>query len=207
MTKSPGYHIILLILAGCLAWTTYQVKSAELRKSASSSGGRGQPAPTASMVGQKAPDFTLKSLDGHNVSLSEFAGRDVVLVCFWDSWHPTAKAAMMAFASFERKYGDKGLKVIAVNRGEPQATVAEFVKEAKYASPVLLDETGSVAAKYGVEAVPTLVLVDKKGEVRSFKEGLEFVASGDLENEICRQLGVKRSVNDVRGGARTYERG
>jgi peroxiredoxin len=67
--------------------------------------------------------------------------------------------------SLHRELADQGLTILAVNLGEPSARVAPWVRQRALSFPVLLDEGGSVGAAYRVRATPTVVLIDRHGQL------------------------------------------
>lgn len=130
------------------------------------------PAAPKIKVGQKAPDFALKSLDGSTVKLSQYQGKKVVLVEFFTTDCPwCAKAAPNTRKLFLR-YRSKGLQVVAVSVGDSAGAVRSWVGKNNYTGfPVLLDSDRKTRSAYGVSIVPTQVLVDKSGKVLQLYRG------------------------------------
>jgi len=184
----PGVYAALAVLIAAFGFTTYMVKRSEMTQPLA---GPQQGSPSSpGLTGHKSPDFTLASVDGKKVSLAEFNGKSVVLLDFWATWCPPCRAAMPGLAELDDKYGSKGLKVISINQGEDAATVSRFVKETGYKPLVLLDD-GPTGKEYRVRAIPTLVLVDKTGKVAAVHEGYSPVTHSQLEEKICKLLGLK----------------
>lgn len=69
------------------------------------------------------------------------------------------------------KYGKQGLEILSINQGETADHVRDFIQREKYTFHVVLDRDQAVGNQYGVQAIPTLVLVDKKGVVRWIRVG------------------------------------
>ncbi len=113
---------------------------------------------------EKAPDFTLKDLQGRKFSLNENKGKPVLLV-FSTTWCPYCIEEIPRLKDIYAKYGTKGLLMLQVDIQESQAKVAKFVEKHKLPYRVLLDETADVAKSFGVQGVPTLVLLDKDGMI------------------------------------------
>lgn len=121
-------------------------------------------------LGQPAPDISVVSPDGVRHRLADFKGR-VVLIDFWATWCPPCRKGLPETQRFHTLYGRKGLAVLAVS-DEPKGTIMPFVKQNKYTFPVYIDE-GSVTNKaYHVEAIPTVVVIDAKGNLAAYKVGL-----------------------------------
>ena len=203
MSKS-GWYAIVGVLVAAFVWTSIQVKRQELNGSTLFGSAKGTMTVTneTPLSGRKAPDFTLKSLQGSEVSLADFKGQ-VVLIDFFATWCPPCRAAMPMLGELEAKYGNKGLKVISIDREETQGLVDDFAKEMQYKALVLLDEDGSVAEQYKVKGLPTLVIIDQRGKVSSYQMGFAPYAMDELEGKICKLLGIKFTP---RYGRSRYER-
>ncbi|MCS5695131.1 TlpA family protein disulfide reductase [Desulfofundulus thermocisternus] len=123
-------------------------------------------------VGQRAPDFTLTTADGEELSLSDFRGRPVVLN-FWATWCPPCRAEMPAIQSFYEKTG-REIHVLAVNLTASErsaARVKDFLDAGGFTFPVLLDTRGDVAREYLVRAIPTTFFIDREGIIRARHTG------------------------------------
>ena len=117
------------------------------------------------------PDFTLKDLDGNNVSLSQFRGDRPVLIAFWATWCDFCKEEIPDLTRLQNELGDR-LKILAIDIQESAIKVAPLVKARGINYTVLLDEEGEVSSAYGVVGIPTLVLVDKEGVGVAAENGL-----------------------------------
>lgn len=120
-----------------------------------------------------APDFTLKTLDGRLISLSQFRG-EPVLINFWASWCAPCRLEMPELKRVHEARQDEGLVVLAVNVTylDSMQDVQRFVTEFGLTFPVLLDETGEVADNlYYVRGLPTSIFVDRAGLVAKIQLG------------------------------------
>ena len=129
----------------------------------------------AAEVGKLAPDFTLKSLGGNNLKLSEMAG-NVVLINFWASWCGPCREEMPLLNSLHKKYEPLGFTVLGVNVEEDVKGAKGFLKNFPVDFPVLLDSDNRVSEQYKVIAMPTTVVVDRDGNMRYLHQGYK---SGD----------------------------
>lgn len=111
-----------------------------------------------------APDFSLQDLQGKTFKLSGQLGNPVVLF-FGTTWCPSCRAEIPSYSAIYEKYARRGLQVIYIDINEPAEKVARFAKSHSFPYRVLLDRDGSVANDYNVVGVPTLVLIDKNGNV------------------------------------------
>ena len=123
-------------------------------------------------LGQAAPDFSLKTLDGGRASLSQFKGRPV-LVNFWATWCKPCRQEMPAIMAAYQAHHAGGLEVLAVNLSdqEKMKDVRKFVAELELPFPILLDEKGKMRERYHLVTVPTSVFIDAKGIVRKVNAG------------------------------------
>lgn len=111
-------------------------------------------------VGKEAPNFTLRNLDGEEVSLKDYRGK-IVLINFWATWCKYCDKEMPDLQKLNDENED--LVVLAVDVRESKSTVEEYIKKGGYTFPVLLDEKGNVSTTYLVSAFPTSYFIDKEG--------------------------------------------
>jgi peroxiredoxin len=114
-------------------------------------------------VGDRAPGFSLKGLDGEVYRLSDFAGKPVVLN-FWGTFCEPCVREMPLIQQHYEKYQDRGLVVLGVNLDEPEVTVRGFVKDYGLTFPILLDKN-VVRKQYGVYYYPTTFFIDAEGRI------------------------------------------
>lgn len=122
-----------------------------------------EPAPIA---GHPAPDFTLRTLDGDQVSLSDFRGQPVI-INFWATWCGPCRIEMPEFQEAFAEHQADGLIVLGVNLTERDSVnaVPGFLDEFGLTFPVVLDEAGEVANTYKVFGQPASIFVDQNGDV------------------------------------------
>ncbi len=118
---------------------------------------------SAAAAPAEAPDFTLKSLDGQSVTLSQFKGKQPVLLFFWTTWCPFCLKEIKVVNAQHQVFADRGLAVLAVNAGENAAAVSRLVKNYTISMPMLLDEEDAVTRAYRILGVPHFVLIDREG--------------------------------------------
>ncbi len=122
------------------------------------------------LIGQQAPDFTLRTLDNKEVKLSELRGKPV-LIDFWATWCPPCVESMPHLESLYEEQRNT-LHVYAVNLRENREKVQQFLQQHELDLPVLMDEQGKVAQQYHVRSIPQTVLIDAQGVVRQVYIGL-----------------------------------
>jgi peroxiredoxin len=118
-------------------------------------------------IGDPMPDFGIKTQAGDPVSRAGLAGKPVLLV-FWNSWCPNCKKELPQINRMAEKYGPGGLTVLAINTGlnDSDSKARAFWKKNGFLFPTAFDQTFSIGESFGVQGVPTVVLVDAKGVVR-----------------------------------------
>lgn len=112
----------------------------------------------------QAPDFTLKDLDGNQVSLRDFRGK-VVFLNFWATWCPPCRLEMPAMERLHVELNDQGLVILAVNYREGPEEIQAFLKQHDLTFTALLDEKAEVFELYKAWSLPTTYLINKKGEI------------------------------------------
>jgi cytochrome c biogenesis protein CcmG/thiol:disulfide interchange protein DsbE len=144
----------------------------------------GAPAP-AGKTEAKA-DFQLASIDGRQIGPKSFPGQ-VVVVDFWATWCMPCRLQAEILEPVYRDYKGRGVQFLATNVGEEPDQVKKFLKDKPFPYPVLLDPQQATADKLGIVALPTLMVVDKKGEVAYFQSG---IADGDTLRDLLKKAGA-----------------
>jgi cytochrome c biogenesis protein CcmG/thiol:disulfide interchange protein DsbE len=121
-------------------------------------------------TGKKAPDISVLDLNEKTVKLSDFKGQ-VVVLRFWATGCKACVAGMPVLDEYSKPYRDKGLTVLAINMANSKPMVEAFAKGLKLSYPVFQDPALIAAKKYGVRAVPSTYIIDRKGIARSFAVG------------------------------------
>jgi cytochrome c biogenesis protein CcdA/peroxiredoxin len=133
-------------------------------------------------VGNRAPNFTLTTLEGETVSLEDFRG-EAVLLNFWATWCTPCRAEMPIFDNVYASERDRGFTILAVNLEESPEQIDGFVEEIGGLSfPILLDRDGSVNREYRVRNYPTSLLLDGNGIIQTIHRGA--VAEEDLREDL-----------------------
>jgi peroxiredoxin len=130
------------------------------------------------MLGQNAPLFALRSIDGKAYSLEQSRGKYVV-IHFAATWCPFCNAEAPHLENLYKTYRDKGVDVFIVDVREDRALVEKSFAKFGFSFPVLLDEDGAVSTRYAPEGVqPDLaryevplasnLIIDREGKIRFY---------------------------------------
>jgi len=124
---------------------------------------------TCPTVGQRAPNFTLRSLTGDSVSLSDFRGR-VVILDFWASWCGPCRVSFPALHALWESYASRGVDLIGVSLDRSESSARGYLSNAGYGDMIALWESyaasSAVAAAYCVGGIPHTLIIDREGRVR-----------------------------------------
>ncbi len=112
-----------------------------------------------------APALTLIDTQGTPASLADYRGQ-VVLVNLWATWCPPCKEEMPALETFYNKHKQDGFAIVAINDGDPEADVLQFIKDYGLTFPVWLDPT-YIATEQAFKTLnlPSSFVIDRNGKV------------------------------------------
>ena len=126
------------------------------------------PATAACMANPKPAnfDFTMKDVDGNQVSLSAYKGK-VVLLNFWATWCGPCKAEIPGFVRLQEKYRDQGLVIVGYSVDDTAEKAKAYAAEYKMNYPILLGEgREEVQDAYGpIWGIPASFIISKDGKV------------------------------------------
>jgi thiol-disulfide isomerase/thioredoxin len=161
--------------------------------------GGGQP-PRSPLVGKPAPDVNLKLLDAGDFRLKDHRDQHLVMLDFWATWCGPCVQELPILTKVAEAYKDKGVVFCAVNEQEKPDQIHQFLKSRNLQMTVALDSAGEVGGAYGAEAIPMLVLIDKKGVVQSVHVGFNPTIQATLPKELDALLAGKNLAEEAHRG-------
>ncbi len=141
---------------------------------------------TSLKEGEKAPEFSLKGLDGKEYSLADQKGK-VVLLDFWTTWCSPCVVAMPGIQKLHENLNKKGLVAWGINPETDIDRVAEFLENKGITYPTLLDKGGKVSGLYNVTAIPRCIIIDRNGMIAK-----DFTGYSKAQEQI-----IEESIKDL----------
>lgn len=145
-----------------------------------------------SFAGERATDFTLRDINGKEVSLSDFEGK-VVLMSFWATWCGPCKVEMAHLSDIYKELKDDGFVVLSVSSDDARTAsqVKPYIKRKRYDFPVVLDKKSSVTLTYNpTKTLPYSVLVGKDFSIAKrysgYNPGDEVKVKKDILEEMAK---------------------
>ena len=135
------------------------------------------------VIGQKAPDFTLRSHQGKNIKLSEYRGQ-VVMINFWTTWCGPCRQELPLLNRMHEKYHKAGFQLLGINVDDQVGAAQAMVDRLALRFPVLYDTTKQVSKRYDLDAMPTTLIVDRDGKVRYLHRGYRSGDEKEYEDRI-----------------------
>jgi len=133
---------------------------------------------------EKAPDFTLKTIDGKTVKLSSFKGK-VVILDFWATWCGPCRKGIPDLIEIQKAY-PKDVVILGISLDKETAKdVAPFVKNNKINYSIAMFTEDVIKNYGGINAIPTSFVIDRKGNIAEKFVGLQPKSTyTDLINKL-----------------------
>jgi len=145
------------------------------------------------MKATPAPDFTLESLDGKTMRLSDLRGK-AVLLNFWATWCGPCKIETPWLVQLQNQYGPQGLQIVGVEAGDDgKEDIEKFVKDMGINYPILIGKESVGDAYGGVPALPETFFIGRDGKIVDKSMGLHGRA--EIEDSIKEALNTETAKN------------
>lgn len=177
---STGVVAALIALAAFTIFITWRAKLLEASITRADK--------TVELLNKPAPQITLAGLDGRPVSIAGFRHQKALVVTFWASWCGPCRLEMPILRDFYKKrpQANTDFEILAISLDDDRESAEIAATELKMPFPVLLDSAHAAADAYQVQAIPTLIVIDKDGKVTFGKVGFDAA----LETQLNAQFGI-----------------
>jgi cytochrome c biogenesis protein CcmG, thiol:disulfide interchange protein DsbE len=148
-------------------------------------------------VGAPAPAISLPDLKGETRTLAQLSGDakpgKVMLIDFWASWCAPCKRSLPWLDTLQKKYGEQGLQIVAINTDKQRADADKFLKQVPLPNlTVLLDPAGASPKAYGVQAMPSSMVIDANGKIAYVHRGFTDASSAEIEKIVIDTLAARK---------------
>lgn len=137
----------------------------------------------------EAPGFTLKNLEGQDVSLKDFQGK-WVLLNFWATWCGPCRIEKPTIEKLYQAFKDKGLVILAISidQGDSVQLVKSYMEEHKLTYGALLDPENTATKAYAVRGIPATYLIDTDGYIIGGAMGVRLWDKGAVRKLVAHLL-------------------
>ncbi len=137
-------------------------------------------------LGSTIPNLKIKLLNGNTTTIHEMVEEGPLMIDFWATWCVPCKRVMKYLDQYHQDYEEQGFKVLMINQDTPRSLgkVKSYVVSQDYQFYVGLDPNKTIAKKLNGMVMPTLILVDKGGEVKWRHQGYIAGEEVEINNQI-----------------------
>jgi len=166
--------------------TASAAKGLKVVDASSPSSGGDDPKPPVPL-GSPAPEFSVTPLGGGKpVSLKSLRGKPV-FVDLWATWCPPCRESLPHTEALYKEFASKGLQVMTVS-DEETSTITSFISKNHYTFPAFRDPGDAVNTGYNIQGIPTVLVIDKNGNLQSYLVGLR---SEDELRSALKKVGIQ----------------
>ena len=152
-----------------------------------------QPTSSAQNGAGSVSDFTLNDVDGRAHALSDYLGKNVILISFWATWCEPCKKEMGQLQTLFDAHKDKGLMILSISMDEPetQGDARPFVKQRGFTFPVLLDAETLVTNQLNPRrAAPFSLIIGRDQKIAWEHEGYVPGDEKKIDEAVQKALGL-----------------
>lgn len=134
-------------------------------------------------VGEQAPDFVLTTTENHDVELSDYLGKKVILN-FWAPWCGPCRYEIPVFKSLNDGLAKQGIVILAISTQDTFENTVAYAKYNNLNFTIPVDPRGTVSGYYNVRGIPTTYFINEQGIITSVKIG-PFISENELAERIA----------------------
>jgi len=150
-------------------------------------------------VGDVPPSYLGKSREGNQIELSEMTGK-VVVATFWATWCPPCMKEMPFLDKVQKQIGKDKLEIVGINFKQDKKLFRKFTSDLKDVDLTLtFDHKGKVSDRYGVNAVPHMLIIGKDGRVAHIHQGYSEASLPTIIKELNALLAEKENNESAEG--------
>jgi peroxiredoxin len=180
-----GLLVALVVLPGCGG---REEQAATEEKTPEGATQTGESSDVGTTVGKLPPSFTLPDLAGNEVTLSDYAGK-VVVLDLWATWCPPCRQEIPFLVELFEEHKDAGLVVVGVGLDDGGANVLRpFVEQQGVTYPILVGNR-QVGQTYQLQGIPTTFILDRNGRIAEKHLGFSPADADVIRAEVARLLG------------------
>jgi len=124
------------------------------------------------IIGKPTPDFTLKTVSGQEINLSQYRDGKKTIIFFWATWCPHCREALRGLAQSQEEFEKKEIKLVLVDVGENLEVVQNYIEKNDITFEIFLDEKNQLAESYGIVGIPTFFFINQEGIVKEMGHSL-----------------------------------
>jgi peroxiredoxin len=184
----------LVFVSACGAPSTGSDPATPASVAGNTTPGDARPGDTSSAgeATRNVADFTLETVDGETVHLSDYVGKNVILLDFWATWCEPCLAAMPHLQKMYETHKGDGFVVLSISMDGPEtvAEVRSYVQRQNLSFPVLLDEESRAVSLYNPKrSAPYSVLIARDGTILHKRDGYQPGDEIEIEKEVVAAMG------------------
>jgi peroxiredoxin len=143
----------------------------------------------------KAPNFSIRDIQGKRIELTELLKQGPVLIDFWALWCIPCRKELPHLQTLYNRYKGEGLIVLTINEDDPssESKVKPFIKGSRYKFIAVVDKDKELWRNFKVVSLPTLFLIDQQGNIQKTYVGYRPGDEKELEKDIRELLLIKNT--------------